>query len=176
MYDEFKNVNIPMKYTCSCGREAKICLSSFLRGNRCWQCGLAKRIGKNHWNYQPDQEALRARKLIRKKYYKALQTTLAYTGQPKWSKSSELLGYGCKELRERIESHPNWPLVKDGKWDLDHIFPVSAFVEYGISDIKLINALDNLQPLSKSDNSAKRDKYSKYEFESWLKLKSVKVS
>lgn len=49
-------------------------------------------------------------------------------------------------------------------WHLDHMFPIKAFADYKISDIKLINALDNLQPLSEADNLIKADKYSAEEF------------
>ena len=65
-------------------------------------------------------------------------------------------------------SHPNWPNVKDGEWHLDHIYPIIAFVERGIKDIKMMCHLENLQPLSGRANCHKNRKYDKKEFEVWL--------
>ncbi len=52
-------------------------------------------------------------------------------------------------------------------------FPVSAFIKYGIHDVRLINCLDNLQPLEAYANLSKHDKYDKQEFEAWLEAKGV---
>jgi len=46
-----------------------------------------------------------------------------------------------------------------GKWHIDHIKPVSVFVKEGITDPKIICALDNLQPLWAKDNLRKGVKY-----------------
>ena len=52
---------------------------------------------------------------------------------------------------------------------IDHIFSIKAFVDYGISDISLINCLENLQPISSYENISKNAKYNKQEFEVWLR-------
>ena len=44
-----------------------------------------------------------------------------------------------------------------GKWEIDHKKPISKFDKD--SDIRLINALCNLQPLWKSDNRSKGSKF-----------------
>ena len=62
------------------------------------------------------------------------------------AKMDELLGYTQEELRQHIKNHPNWNLVKNEKWHLDHIFPFKAFFEYKIYDTKLINSLENIFP------------------------------
>ncbi len=67
-----------------------------------------------------------------------------------------------------IQAHSNWPLIKDTDWHLDHIFPVKAFVERGITDISLICCLKNLQPLSSEENMVKGDRYDSAAFEQWL--------
>ena len=59
-----------------------------------------------------------------------------------------MLGYTVNELKNHIHNHPNWSNIKKNNWHLDHMFPVKAFLDYGIIDLKLINCLDNLQPLS----------------------------
>lgn len=153
----------PMKYICHCGRESKICLSSFLKGRRCLKCGADKNKNPlSEINYK-----------IKRKCRSALDVTLEATGKRKNSKTSILLGYNNKELRDRILNHPNWENVKDGEWQLDHIFPIAAFVRHNILDLKIINALDNLQPLSAIDNMKKKDKYDKVLFKEWLETKGV---
>jgi hypothetical protein len=76
-----------------------------------------------------------------------------------------------KNTSKYIVNHPNWNNVKDGKWHLDHIFPITAFIEYGITDVAIINSIDNLRPITGKENVAKKDKYDKAAFESWLKSK-----
>jgi hypothetical protein len=46
-------------------------------------------------------------------------------------------------------------------------------IEY-VRDVKLINSLENLQPLSQDDNLIKSYNYDKEEFKKWLKEKKVK--
>ena len=84
-----------------------------------------------------------------------------------------LLGYSPQDLKTHIKNHSNWEKVKNENWQIDHIFPLTAFVEYGIKDIKLANSLENLQPLSKKDNIKKTNKYDKKSFENWLISKGV---
>lgn len=64
-------------------------------------------------------------------------------------------------------------MVKDGEWHLDHVFPIAAFVENGIKDMAIINALDNLQPLEGRKNITKGDTYDRTVFFEWLGLKGV---
>lgn len=65
--------------------------------------------------------------------------------------------------------------MKNKNWEVDHIFPIKAFIDCGIKDIKLVNCLDNLQPILKSENRIKSKKYNKNDFLSWLTLKGVKL-
>ena len=58
-------------------------------------------------------------------------------------------------------------------YNMDHIFPIKAFIEYKIEDVKVINSLDNLQPMLLIDNMKKSDKYNKEEFAKWLKTKNI---
>jgi hypothetical protein len=163
--ENYKNNKQPMSYICVCGRESKICLSSFMQGRRCFECGKDK--------HRRPLAALNL--LLKRKCSTALRETFKATGQRKNTKSRALLGYGVVELRERITNHPNWEKVKDKKWHLDHIFPIKAFTEHGITDPKLINSLDNLQPLSAKDNLIKKDNYDEAHFLEWLKIKQVKT-
>lgn len=107
--------------------------------------------------------------LFPKKCYKALQTCLKYMGEKKKDKSHKLLGYTPKQLQEHIQKHPNWNSIKDGKWHLDHRFPIIAFLKAGIKNISVICCLENLQPLSEKDNCIKNDTYDEKEFKEFLK-------
>lgn len=183
----YENNKKTMKYRCKCGEEAMICLTALLYQNQsCKKCGFKKiseklkgnhnsPAGSNHYCWIVDREALRQKQLFKKKFYKMLNSTLKATGKPKVGHTSDMLGYTPKELREYIENHTNWLKVKEGVWHLDHIFPMEAFVEYKISDSKIINALDNLQPLTQAENNRKHAKYDKENFLEWLRSKGVIV-
>lgn len=73
------------------------------------------------------------------------------------SADKNLLGYTIEEFRENIQSKFSEGMTWDnhGEWELDHIKPVIAFYEEGIDDPKVVNALDNLQPLWKFENRRK---------------------
>jgi hypothetical protein len=103
-----------------------------------------------------------------KKCYKALQRCHEAIGTKKEYRTTVLLGYTPRQLQEHIQNHPNWNSVKDGDWHLDHIFPIIAFLKKGIKDLKIINCLSNLRPISEEENCSKNDKYDQEEFDHWL--------
>jgi hypothetical protein len=159
----YLNTHHPMRYICVCGKESKISFAAFQSGRRCKECGINK---NRHPQYPLNH-------VMKKKCQSLLKNTLIAIGKRKITKTKILLGYGTQELWEHIVNHTNWDRVKKTKWELDHIFPISAFVKYNILDIKLINSLDNLQPLEATENNKKRNKYNKTEFEDWLKRKGA---
>lgn len=166
---EFKGIHHKHRYRCKCGREAEITIAAFHHQQQyCKECGRQKNKGSGNPAWVADREKLRLKQQFRKKCYKMLQSSLAAVGTQKVGHTSDMLGYGPKELQEHIVNHPNWTRVKDGNWHLDHVFPIEAFVEHGITDVRLINSLDNLQPLSQSENNSKHAKYSKKLFARWL--------
>lgn len=63
---------------------------------------------------------------------------------------------GYKQLQEHIKNHPNYENLKDVKWHIDHIFPITAFAKYNIRDISLINYLENLRPLRYKETNMTR--------------------
>lgn len=160
-----------LDYKCSCGNLSKISFSSFKKGHRCKKCSLRFGERNNRWN--PNREAVRLSEIIRKKCYNLLARSLLATNKKKETKTIELLGYTPSILREWIISHPKWENIKNNKWHLDHIFPIKAFIDYGITDLKIINCIDNLQPIFYKDNLKNQGNYSKIEFESWLTKKEV---
>lgn len=159
-------------FKCRCGEEYRKSLHEFKEQPRCWDCYMESRSGENHHAWEPDREKLKLKQLFKKKCYKALSSSLKATGKIKVGRTSDMLGYTPVQLQEYVTKHPNWESVKDKNWHLDHIFPIEAFVEYGIMDIRLINDLSNLQPILQSENNQKKDNYDKKEFEKWLESKS----
>jgi len=76
-----------------------------------------------------------------------------------WTK---LVGYDTQELKEHLESQFKEGMTWDNreKWEIDHIIPVSLFNIKGVksSGFKKCWALENLRPLWKHENRAKRNK------------------
>lgn len=81
----------------------------------------------------------------------------------------EICGYTREELVNRIES-----LFSDGMcwenygfygWHIDHIVPVKVFVENGITDPRVVNDLDNLQPMWRDENQRKSSKFNEEQYE-----------
>lgn len=184
----YKNGKTIMSYRCKCGNVSKVTFFSFHHQKaNCYECGL-KKISEDHKhrdysnlrgpnNYQwiADRDKKRENELFHKKIYKALQSSLQCTKQNKARRTKELLGYGPKELQEYISHHPNYQNVKNEMWHLDHIFPIEAFAEHGITDLKVINALDNLQPMLEKENIVKGCKYDEDSFYEYLKTKGIKL-
>jgi hypothetical protein len=54
-------------------------------------------------------------------------------------------------------------------------FLKSSNVEHNIFNPKIINAIDNLQPLTAKQNISKNDTYSKKDFYIWLKCKGIEL-
>lgn len=173
---KYVNVEIKIKYRCECGSISFITFSNFRRGRRCMKCSIGKRAGKNHYEWVEDRVAFAERLMFKDRRHKILRNTLKRVCQKKDDKTCNLLGYSFEDLQKYIGDHPNWRNVKNRKWHLDHIYPIQAFVDYGISDIKLINCLDNLQPLGAMENLFKSDSYDDVEFEDWLEGKGYDIS
>jgi hypothetical protein len=70
-------------------------------------------------------------------------------------------------------SDENWTKIKNEIWHIDHIFPLKAFVDYGILDLGLANCLENLRPMLGKENMSKNAKYDRFSFEFWLESKDI---
>jgi hypothetical protein len=159
----YENSYEKLDYICKCGRQSVITYNNFQRGRRCLQCRIEKKKGK--YGDQKFKQRCRA----------ILGNSLRSLGKQKTNHTEIMLGYNGDQLKNHIVNHPNWNIVKNYKWEIDHIFPIKAFCDYNILDIKLINCLENLQPLTGKDNLSKSDKYNKEEFEKWLSLKGISI-
>jgi len=171
LLDNYVRSAIPVRYRCKCGEESKTTLSNFKKHSRCPTCSLKGRSGENHYEWRPDRESVILEHIFRQRCYKILKCGLNATGRIKNNRTAILLGYNNKQLQERITKHPAWEQVKNNIWHVDHVFPVKAFVDYNIQDIKLINTLENLRPMIGKENCGKSGSYNKSDFELWLKLK-----
>ncbi|HEI0663050.1 TPA: hypothetical protein SIF69_004123 [Escherichia coli] len=80
----------------------------------------------------------------------------AIKGVKNW-RTKEELGYTPEEMRKHIESLwlENMSWENYGEWHIDHIKSIKSFIDDGVTDIKIINALTNLQPLWAFDNLSK---------------------
>lgn len=85
---------------------------------------------------------------------------LKIKNESKVRKTFEYLKYNKTDFMNHIESlwldGMSWENY--GEWQIDHIIPVSYFIKNNITDISIINALNNLQPLWKKDNLSKGNK------------------
>lgn len=106
----------------------------------------------HHTRYKTDPD-YRCNKLVRN----ILDRTLKASMKNKEGRTQDLPGYTAQEFRLHIERQfqkgMNWD--NHGKWHIDHIHPISRFIEEGITDPKIINALSNLTPIWKTNNLSK---------------------
>lgn len=163
---EYKNVLTPLRYKCSCGNTSAIRLFALLKGQTCMKCGHYS--GSNSPNWEPDRELLKIKNSIRSRSSHLLKYTLKQMGETKFAPSRLLLGYTKKQLINHLMNHENWSTVSQGDWHIDHIFPITAFIQRGITDLRLINCLDNLRPLAARENIQKSDNYDESKFLIWV--------
>lgn len=89
-----------------------------------------------------------------------LNKMLTRYGMKKSDRAMAMLGYGPGDLVDRLESQ-----FKDGmgwhnrkEWHIDHICPTSKLMAAGVTDMSIINHLDNLQPMWAKENISKSAK------------------
>jgi len=165
-----------MRYLCSCGRESAINLDNFQRGRRCQKCRIEGMTGPGHHLWIADREEVKKNQLFVRKCHSLLHRCRKCVSVRMGGAFVTLLGYGPRELRLHIYNHPSWANVSNKSWHLDHIFPVKAFLKHGIKDIKLINCLENLQPIEATTNLKKNAKYDRQAFVEWLGKKGINLS
>ena len=161
----------PMRYRCKCGNISKIDWDHFKQGKRCQLCKNKTMSGSGNPRWNSDRNAVALNKLLRQRFSGLIWSSLRRTKGSKTTKSEKLLGYNWRNLKDHLLNHKNWNSVKHGKWCIDHIFPLQAFIEYNVLNPAIVNALDNLQPLERTENIRKGCKYNKTEFEKWLSTK-----
>jgi hypothetical protein len=169
-----------MPFRClTCGIQGRTDLKSVKDGHGCRVCGVRKRSGPGHPRWIHDRRERAFRKKVVEKCMGALRHCYEAFSTAKVDRTHKALGYAPRELREYLVKHPNWHTIDpEGEWHLDHIFPIKAFLHYGITDLKIINCLENLQPLPSGVNLSKSGKYDDATFRAFLRRKgySIQVS
>lgn len=131
-------------------------------------------MGERNCNWNPDREAVKQNGKIWRAWRNNLRSAVSSRNKKASEEVKAILGYDWDDLREHIFNHPNWNNLKDkNTYHIDHIFPIKAFLDYGIKDPKIICALENLQPMDKVENMKKNRYYDKQKFEEYLKLKGL---
>lgn len=169
LLDIYINNRTLVKYRCSCGNISFIRFEAFQTGHRCKSCGSIKisttHSGEKHWNWNPDREQVQLYKEIRERQKDVLKSCLKRLGTIKEGHTHEILGYSAVELDNHLRSFPMYAYLQDTHTlAIDHILPVKAFIDHGIKTPRIICALDNLQPLSRSENCEKNDWYLEEDF------------
>jgi hypothetical protein len=164
-----------IEYVCKCGKTTESYWFNFKKFPNCWECGKKKKSGANCYMYNPDREAIKMRKKFRKMCGQHIHRFMKATGQTKTKSTHLLLGYTPKELQDHILNHPNYEKCKNKEWHVDHIFPIQAFLDHNILDLKLINNLDNLMPIEGVENLSKANKYDEKSFLKWVEKKKNEI-
>lgn len=157
-------LNDPFEFYCKCGRVGKKRWVLFKKKPCCAKCGKKDggfQVKERHYKWIED----RRRKEFQDKFREDCVSTMRRIVK-NWDSDYiiESVGYSGKDLKEHFLNHPDY--TED--FTVDHIFPISAFMEHNIFDFKLVNSLKNIRPLSRSDNCKKYNKYSKTDFYRWL--------
>ena len=166
---DYKNAIIKIEITCKKHGVFTQKPDHHLRGHGCRKCSNEKNAGAFHSNWNSNRSQVKLIASLGQRSSNFLKRTLCQTNQIKINRKHEILGYSTNELLNHITNHPNWEKVKNTKWSIDHIFPIKAFVEHGIHDMKIINSLNNLQPMKFIDNCRKSGNYNEIEFLEYIK-------
>lgn len=81
-------------------------------------------------------------------------------------------GYTSIELHEYLRKQKKgWGARENrGKWHIDHIIPMSKLIKFGVTEVSILNSLDNLKLLTAKQNLKKSSKLrlSKKKFEEYV--------
>lgn len=174
LLDVFVNSQQRLRFRCKCGEVGLITYNNFRVRRRCGLCGLRARSGPHHYQWKSDRVVLTKERQIKDRIHALLGSMKRRLGVS--GSNSRLFGYSSADLWNHLTSHPEWSQISNGDWDVDHIFPIQAFLDHQIYDLKVINSLDNLRPVQRSANRSKRDLYSREEFYKWLHGKEVQFA
>lgn len=114
-----------------------------------------KLYGKKRYELIKNDRDFRLKKVMRMMVQRVLK------GKYKKSRTVEMLGYNHQDLINHIEStwQDGMSWENYGEWHIDHVKPISWFFKNDILDVKMINALENLQALWAKDNLSKGDRF-----------------
>jgi hypothetical protein len=178
LLDTYVNSHTRIKYRCSCGNISIIMYRDFQRGYRCKVCGNIRHsktiTGSGNPNWNPDREQVKQNKVLSQWIGSLLHHCYERLGTKKEGHTDAILGYTPLELDNHLRTFSRYIyLVATGTLSIDHILPMRAFQDHGIDDPKVICALSNLQPLSKSENSEKNAWYTEDDFIAYCQTHNI---
>lgn len=120
------------------------------------------KTGKPAWNRKITDPV---HKVLRDRISRRLRHALTGRGLSKnWISTFEALGYSAETLKQHLESkfQPGMSWSNIGEWHIDHVTPDSWFQYSSVDDItfKQCWSLENLQPMWKTENISKSNRYS----------------
>lgn len=146
---------------CSCGNKKTT------DAKKCRNCSFkdGQRSGVNNGKYvKLNRELFLARQKSKSVARNILSNYLKAKGLKKEFKSEKILGYSFEEFKAHIDSQlepwmdwGNYGLGK-GKWNVDHIVPLSYLSNMGVTEPRVVNALCNLRPMCSIANIVKSNK------------------
>jgi hypothetical protein len=173
-YHKSKYISCKAKLVIGCRKHGDFLQSpkNHLGGNGCEKCANenrpVSRKGSASCHWIADREYVESRKRLSSRCHVQLRRTLKTIGKKKEGRSRDLLGYTTRQLIEHLTSHPEFESVKYSKWEIDHIFPISAFFRYGITHVSVINCLENLRPTTRAFNRSKANECDDFQFLCWV--------
>lgn len=164
--NKYINARTKMNYICECGYKSTIVFDKFCNGQRCIKCRNeklsiknSKFIGENTSNWNPNREEVSMKRRIR--------VNVKYNWIIKNMKDDPLY---------------NDYIINKYKYNIDHIIPLGIFskliVNYNLNPDKIrkiINKRNNLQILTKHENSSKRSKGCLFQACQYLMLNGIKL-
>jgi hypothetical protein len=179
LLSKYTHHRIRLQYRCSCGNISTTLWHDFKAGHRCEMCGHIrtgqKLTGNANGGWKHDREAVWAKRNAQRRMGQLLRNCLKRLGRCKEERTSDILGYSPHELMAHIQAHWNWVNVDPNNYHIDHIFPIQAFIDHGISDPRIINALDNLRPCKPFDNLSKGDWYNEEHFVTYCQKHGIQL-
>lgn len=140
-------------YYQSNSEKIKAQVNAYTKANYAWRREYANNWLREKTATDPRYKAMYASRRL-------LHRALGVAGQQKTAKTQDILGYTYDEVREHLERQFTKGMTWDnyGKWHIDHIRPVKSFIEDGVTDPAVINALTNLRPIWANENMTKGSK------------------
>ena len=113
---------------------------------------LRRKLERYHELYYNDTK-FRVDRIIRRSVGRVIELSKT----DKKESTYDTLGYKPEELIKHIQLQFQEGMSWDnyGEWHIDHIIPIIEFIKNGVTDPKIINSLENLQPLWANDNLRK---------------------
>ncbi len=173
---EYVNAGTPMDYRCCCGTISRMTWSGFRSGVRCKNCFIKRESGENNYQWRSDRDLLMFENRLKQSFYRVSKQVFVKGYHTRINEIIETVGYTTKDFMDKICNQENWEELKfSGNWEIDHIYPVWAFIESGVNDIKLIQSLENIRAVTKPENRKKCYKFNPIKFVGWLKSKGVNI-